>query len=283
LWPRTAKRHDAHGLRRASLYALAGADFVLIARGPSDRIRLTRVLAELIVSELAGREHGPLRAVPVFYRGKRLIVHVDRLNDLDVLWEVFGELQYDMVELPEAPRAVLDLGAHIGAALLALHVRFPSARLAAVEADPTTVRRLERNLPSGAGVRVLHAAVSGHDGMVEFFPVRDAWTSGVRPMTQSPTRAAPGTPVRVRGVRFATLMAELDLDHVDLLKVDIEGAEWELVKMLDEERVGTLIMEWHADLHGHAVQELPGLLPGHEVVAEWTGEPGRYMVTARPL
>jgi FkbM family methyltransferase len=276
-------RHQARGFRRASLYALASAGFLTTARGLSDRARLMMVLSQLIVAELAGREHGRLRPVAVSYKGERLTVYVNRLNDLDVLWEVFGERQYDEFELADRPHTVLDLGAHIGAALLALHVRFPDARLAAVEADPATFRRLERNLPSDVEVSVLHAAVSDRDEIVEFLPSRDAWVSGLSQMTQSLMGTVPGEPVAVRGVCFATLMAELGLDRVDLLKVDIEGAEWALVNTLDEERVGTLIMEWHADMHGHAVEELPDLLPGHEVVAKATGEPGRYFVTARPI
>jgi hypothetical protein len=135
------RRHRAPRLLRAQLYAVACVGFTQMARGPADRLRLLLVGAGLIGREVTGREHGAPRPVAIDYRGQRLIVWVDRLNDLDVLWEVFADKQYDELRLPQPPSTILDLGAHIGTTLLALHVRYPEARLAAVEPDPATSRR----------------------------------------------------------------------------------------------------------------------------------------------
>lgn len=277
----TANRHSAHGLARAGLYALASITFLGMARGRVDRARLLAVVGQLIAAEMAGREHGRMQRVDVSYRGQRLAVYVDRLNDLDVLGEVFVEKQYDELELPEPPAMILDLGAHIGAALLALHVRFPQARLAAAEADPVTFRRLQRNLASLPGVRAVQAAVGDGDGTVDFLPSRDAWQSGVREMVETISDRSAGKVVPVRAIRFDTLLDELGVDRADLVKVDIEGGEWPLVNSLVSERVGTLIMEWHADMHGHEPGEIPALLPGHRVQVEPLPTPGRYVVTAR--
>jgi FkbM family methyltransferase len=252
--------------------------FTQMARGPADRLRLLLVGAGLIGREVTGREHGAPRPVAIDYRGQRLIVWVDRLNDLDVLWEVFADKQYDELRLPQPPSTILDLGAHIGTTLLALHVRYPEARLAAVEPDPATFRRLERNLAGLQQTSLLQAAVTARDDdQVDFFPSDDAWVSGSTPSGER------GEPVTVPGRCLATLMRDLGLDYVDLLKVDIEGAEWALVSILDERQFGTLVMEWHADMHGHTIEELRPMLPAHDVIAEPLRTPGRYMVIARPV
>ena len=277
-----AKRHDARGVSRAALYVLAGISFRGIVSGLGDRARLLAVIPQLIAAELAGRDHGRLHRINVYYRGQRLPVYVDRLNDLDVLHEVFVEKQYDDLELPEHPATILDLGAHIGAALLALHVRFPQAQLAAAEADPATFRRLERNLAALPQARAVQAAVGERDGTVEFLPARDGWVSGLREMAGVSADGADDEVVAVRSVRFDTLLDELGLERADLVKVDIEGAEWPLVNSLDPARMGTMIMEWHADLHGHEPDELVALLPDHHVLAEALPSPSRFIVTAWP-
>jgi FkbM family methyltransferase len=277
-----ARRHDARGVSRAVLYVLAGISFRGMVSGPGDRARLLGVVTQLIAAELAGRDHGRLHRINVSYRGRRLPVYVDRLNDLDVLHEVFVEKQYDDLELSEPPATILDLGAHIGAALLALHVRFPQAQLNAAEADPATFRRLRRNLAALPQARAVQAAVGEHDGTVEFLPARDGWVSGLREMAGGSGDGADEDVVAVRSVRFDTLLDELGVERADLVKVDIEGAEWPLVNSLDPARMGTMIMEWHADLHGHEPDELVALLPGHHVLAEALPSPRRFIVTAWP-
>lgn len=277
-----AKRHNARGVKRAALYALAGITFRGMAGGLAGRARLLAVITQLIAAELAGRDHGRLHRVDVSYRGRQLPVYVDRLNDLDVLHEVFVEKQYDDLELGQPPATILDLGAHIGAALLALHVCFPQARLAAAEADPATFRRLQRNLAALPQARAIQAAVGAHDGTVEFLPSRDGWVSTLQEMAGAFGDRNDDKVVAVRSIRFDTLLDELGLERADLVKVDIEGAEWPLVNSLDPDRMGTMIMEWHADMHDHEPDELMALLPGHDVLAEALPSRGRFMVTARP-
>lgn len=267
---------------RTWLYIASSVNFVSLAVGAADRARLLMVLGRLISAQQLGRAPGRMRPVWVTYRGRRLAVYVDRLNDLDVLWEVLGEKQYDELELPGAPDVILDLGAHVGAALLALHVRFPGARLVAVEADPNTLPRLQRTLAQIPGVQVVPAAITDRDGVVDFLPSREAWGSGLTEITAKfgDPNTEPAT--RVRGIRFETLLHELGLERADLVKVDIEGAEWQLVGDLPEQRVGTLIVEWHVDMHGHEPDEAAAVLVGHRVQATPMPTPGRYMVIARP-
>ena len=276
-----AKRHDARGVSRAALYVLAGISFRGIVSGLGDRARLLAVITQLIAA----------RDWPVRPAGCTASTSTTEASDcrftstastISMSCTVCVEKQYDDLELPEHPATILDLGAHIGAALLALHVRFPQAQLAAAEADPATFRRLERNLAALPQARAVQAAVGERDGTVEFLPARDGWVSGLREMAGVSADGADDEVVAVRSVRFDTLLDELGLERADLVKVDIEGAEWPLVNSLDPARMGTMIMEWHADLHGHEPDQLVALLPDHHVLAEALPSPSRFIVTAWP-
>src|ERR1019366_3100976 len=93
-----------------------------------------------------------------------------------------ADKQYDELRLPQPPSTILDLGAHIGTTLLALHVRYPEARLAAVEPDPATFRRLERNLAGCKQTTLPRAPVTAReDDQVDSFPPDAAWVSGATP------------------------------------------------------------------------------------------------------
>ena len=98
---------------------------------------------------------------------------------------------------------------------------------------PTNVR----NVSHYANVTPLHAAIWNEDGQVEVFPF-------------GPYKAKWAYKVRnghgCRAVTLPTLMRETGIESVDILKVDIEGAEKEVFSQCDwMDRVGLLAIELH--------------------------------------
>jgi len=61
--------------------------------------------------------------------------------------------------------------------------------------------------------------------------------------------------IEVPVARLETLMKQLGHDHVDLLKMDIEGAEYEVIRDLVESgvEIGQLLVEFHHCRHGISV------------------------------
>ena len=97
-------------------------------------------------------------------------------------------------------------------------------------------------------------------GTTTFFPSERASASSLTPASDS------AQPVAVPARTLADLLACFDISAVDLLKVDIEGAEWELLQGFPHDiLVRAIVMEWHEDLHGHSVREVDGLLPQHDI------------------
>lgn len=146
------------------------------------------------------------------------------------LRQIYGVLRGERIS------TMLDLGANIGLVGLYVLSRNPHVQIAAVEPDAENFALLTRNLPSA---RHLNAAMWPSDGTVTFTPDT--------PTTGQVTNAQDGR--SVRALTMASLVTWSGFSRIDLLKVDIEGAERHLFAgdrgWLD--RVDRLLVEWHGD------------------------------------
>jgi FkbM family methyltransferase len=113
------------------------------------------------------------------------------------------------------PPRILDLGANIGMFSVWASRRWPGAHLTAVEPLPRNVAALTRNLeaavPAGT-YEVVAAAATTHDGELTFGGSEDFSQGRI-------VEGGDGITVAARD------LFDLAAD-VDLLKIDIEGAEW---------------------------------------------------------
>jgi FkbM family methyltransferase len=121
----------------------------------------------------------------------------------------------------ETPR-ILDCGAHVGLASLWFKRAYPAARVTAFEPDPAIAALLRRNLQrnNAPDVDVIEAAVWNCSGTVSFrAPGTDAGAiDAIAADTSGPSRD-------VRAVRLRDWLTE----PIDLLKIDIEGAELDVL------------------------------------------------------
>lgn len=188
--------------------------------------------------------------------------------------EVFGRDCYRLgsAGMPASP-TVVDVGANIGAFALAVSASRPRAHVSAYEASPAAVAALQANVAAnGAGDRVSvhHCAVIGapERGTVWLNEQQgDLCTSSVVLTDQ----ACPAATHRVE-VPATTLGAVLRShpNGVDLLKMDVEGAEYEIVAAtpIDQlARVARVVLEYH-EVPGHQVSELADRLGAAGLVWE---------------
>jgi FkbM family methyltransferase len=156
----------------------------------------------------------------------------------------------------------LDIGANVGTFSLAVAERFPGARGVAVEPIPRTVRYLRRNLARNGLIPAVSprwGAVTAAGDAAEF--VYDPKDSSRATAVNSPDAA--GERVTVPAFRLAELAEEFP-GGIDLVKIDIEGGEYELVEHLVEfvraMPVGRLVIEYH-DVPGRGIADLVDALP----------------------
>lgn len=145
------------------------------------------------------------------------------------------------IELSTREPRILDCGANVGLASLYFKRCYPAARVTAFEGDPAVAALCRRNMDRN-GV---------HDVEVQAAAVwRDA--AGVRFHCEgADSGAIVGTAARagaavteVPSVRLSEVIAR---DHVDLLKLDIEGAEHDVLADCGDvlDRVGAMLIDVH--------------------------------------
>ena len=217
--------------RLARLWRRAGARFASELSAPAEVRALHRLteLAESVPRYKAGR------AAVLDYN----IHYVDALTFQTQWNEIFVRNGLQFLSESQSPR-ILDCGANIGLATLYLKRAFPAARITAFEADPAICAVLAENLrTNGAGdVEVVNAAVWKSSGHVDFRcdgadsgSVADFATLGDRQ-------------VKVPAVRLRDI---LESERIDLLKLDIEGAEAAVLEDCRDamSNVRALVAEFH--------------------------------------
>ena len=136
----------------------------------------------------------------------------------DVL--IFKTKSYDP-SFPEfSPRTIVDAGAHIGISSILFARKYPMAKIIAVEPEAANFAALVRNTAPYQTITPIHAALWREDGEVTLGP-SNAHPKGAFQIVENGTQ-------RVRAITMDTLMGESGFSTIDLLKVDIEGAETEV-------------------------------------------------------
>lgn len=178
-----------------------------------------------------------------------------RTSDIDVLYNTLNSGEYEFT-LPEPVKTIVDAGANIGCTTLAFAARYPNARIIAIEPESRNFELLQLNLAGCANVSLIRAALSDSTGTVE---LHDRGTGAWGFTICLPSVGSSSSVERVRCLTVDDLMCELQIDHVDLLKLDIEGAEQEVLGSSSGwiARVGAIAAELHDRFH-------PGCFPAFQ-------------------
>lgn len=125
--------------------------------------------------------------------------------------------------LDREPRWIIDVGANIGLSALYFARRFPSARILAVEVESANHELLVRNAAPYPLITPIHKAIWCKSGHVRISnPEAQAWSFRVE-------MATPETRDALEAISMNDLMDEHGVDSADLVKMDIEGAEREVL------------------------------------------------------
>jgi FkbM family methyltransferase len=172
-----------------------------------------------------------------------------RGTDSQTLDEIVRRKVYSgALSLCGSARSVIDLGANIGLASLYFAASFPACHLFAVEPNSANFALLESNLQpliANGRCRAVNAAVWATD--TELLGHTPAGPDQFDSFQVMAARAAADPRERITGRSMPSLLAESGFDSVDLLKVDIEGAEVELFRgdVTWLEAVKTIAVEFH--------------------------------------
>jgi FkbM family methyltransferase len=151
-------------------------------------------------------------------------------SDISVFNGIFRWLEYGW-DL-EQPRTIVDGGAYIGLSAIYFTMRYPGVRVIAVEASRRNFDLLVRNTSAFPNIEPVNAALWPKPGMLVLTdPGTGLWGLQVKAPTGSldaATDAAEGGADLIRAITIGDIIRDHGLRKIDLLKIDIEGAEKEL-------------------------------------------------------
>lgn len=140
--------------------------------------------------------------------------------------------------LPEQA-VILDVGANIGDFAMKMARAYPRGRIVAVEpvADHCRMIEVQKLLNRADNVTTVRMALGGENGVVDIHVdgghSSALWGSGPAEVVPQAT--------------LGRLMEDLEIDTVSLLKMDCEGAEWDIIPAAEDvlHRVERIAMEFH--------------------------------------
>ena len=243
----------------------------------SERLKLARALLEL---KFQRRENS------LSFIGYRISCG-SRANAVGIIREVFVRNDYD-ARLPDSP-TIFDVGANIGISTLYFSRYFPGASITSFEAMPENFRYLEANVSNNNLPRVTPVLgfLGRKTGTVDVFynSKNPGGSTGVERIVESKTRAN-FSKVGVTALRLSDYIH----GEVDLMKMDVEGAEAEILRDLDETetmtRIKQMVFEYHYNLENTS-NDLADVLHilkknGFSIVI-YDNEGGSYGKAMRPI
>ena len=266
--------HNPQGNLRgaeAPMSAQADVEFLhAIADGLADREELTRIDADrqtiLRGEELdssAGHHADTARETP-------RTLHLDGLTfvlarstapaSLDTLVEILRDRAHMSGSgfAAQDNRSLIDLGANEGIYSTVMKRDNPQLQVVAVEPVPDTFGRLERTLRANGfrDITTVNKAVTECSGTIELDTYPHVSSIASRHLSERPIpwlEREHISPVSVESTTLPELFADLGLEHIDLLKLDVEGDELRVLEAGSSvlRRISRIVVEYH----GFAVRE----------------------------
>lgn len=204
--------------------------------------RIIRRARRLVERWQLDPEERRLRDLPRFqptesvFMGRRMTVP-DACTYLGAIKEIFGKGVYRFKTSNPRPR-IIDCGSNIGISVIDFKTAHPEARITAFEPDPKLFAALQKNVAvfGFADVELRQQAVWIRNETLSFH--QEGGASG------RIAQADDDRLVQVQAIRLRDLLNE----PVDFLKIDVEGAEIELLEDLRDRlnNVDALFVEYHS-------------------------------------
>ena len=186
--------------------------------------------------------------------------------------EVFTNHIY-YIELEKEDPAIIDLGAYIGDTVLYFKKLYPKSTITAVEPLPENIKLLKKNMEENQleNVRIVEAAVSNSQSEIDFYmdSNENGWytLAGIKD-------GGWGKQQKSRKITVACVtLDDLIESEVDLLKIDVEGAEEQVLSSSRKLRqVKNIILEYHP-VNGNSEEEVVKILKNSGFVIEIQDDP----------
>lgn len=178
-------------------------------------------------------------------------------NAYDIIQrDIESKFHLSIGKSPEDVNTICVVGAYHGTEIFRLLNNYPNSKIYAFEAYPEHFKVLHENFSNNSRVILFNKAVTAKSGEVEFFQLDVEGNGSIFPF-QGDKFGAKNSVVESIKVSSTTLKEELGNIEIDLLWVDVQGAELEVLKGVDTQNCASLFLEIHT----------------HDFVKPWDEEP----------
>ncbi len=195
--------------------------------------------------------------------GKNIIWYENSDEFYELKKEIFGENCY-YIELDVEEPIIADLGAHIGMSTIYFKMLFPQAKMVAFEPIPENFALLKKNIEDNQieGVELVQAVIAPKSGNLRIQePIGEgAWKSGAGIIPKGWKGIQENKEIRVEAVGIRELLVE----KIDLVKMDIEGMEYEVIRNAKE--LLRNAKNWIIEVHprkDHRITEIEKIFAQH--------------------
>lgn len=171
--------------------------------------------------------------------------------DIWVLKEACLDRQYERASIPiQDGWSIIDIGAGLGDFAVSIARAFPRSTVYAYEPFPESFRLLQENLRLNQieNVKASPYAVGAESGSLE---LRAVSTEAVQQTTIANARTPSSDAIQVQSVTLGQVFAEHGLSRCDYMKMDCEGAEYDILFNASPATLGKfrhLCLEYHDDV-----------------------------------
>jgi FkbM family methyltransferase len=145
-------------------------------------------------------------------------------TDTSVFNHVFIKLEYNFKPLI-TPKIIIDGGANIGLSSIYFKNRFPNSKIIAIEPDKENYKIMTKNLSLYDNIHLKHSGLWNKKTTAN---VIDKFNNGEWGMSIEESTLPSNN--NITTVTITDIINEFNIDKIDLLKLDIEGAEKYLFK-----------------------------------------------------
>lgn len=159
--------------------------------------------------------------------------------------EIFIDECYPINKSTKQEKVIVDIGANIGFFTIYALIKNPNSQILAVEANPKNFEILKNNINENNlsdKVKVFHYVVTSEPGLQSFYLSSNSGWSSI----YNERGAKNGKIINVDSTSLSRLFENNKLNVIDLLKIDIEGAEYDIMlndKFLENFIVKELFIE----------------------------------------
>jgi FkbM family methyltransferase len=187
--------------------------------------------------------HQPKEVVVSYDNVKHPIYLRLKTSDMLTFVHVFLRSEYN-VDIAKKPTVIVDAGANIGLTSVFYANKYPDAKIIALEPEYSNFILLKKNTAAYGNIVAINKALWGENTTLEIVdPGLDKWGFQTRKRNEKEADRKKA----IESITIDKLMIDNMLSHIDILKIDIEGAEKEVCETASAwiDKVGMMAIELH--------------------------------------